>query len=95
MMYIVSYDICDNNSRSLLNKFLKENGLCSIQKSIFFGELSLNGKKQLIEESKSYFNNKKDSLLFISLCSDDFSKYLKCGVGLNLLVLKKEEVEFL
>lgn len=61
----------------------------------FFGELSLKGKESLIKESKKFFNNRKDSLLFISLCSHDFSNFKRVGVNKDLNRLKKEEVEFL
>lgn len=95
MIYIVSYDISNSNNRTELNKFLKECGLLPIQKSVFFGELSPKGKESLIKESKKFFNNKKDSLLFISLCSHDFSSFKRVGVNKDLNKLKKEEVEFL
>ncbi|MDX8337288.1 CRISPR-associated endonuclease Cas2 [Candidatus Cetobacterium colombiensis] len=95
MIYIVSYDISNNNNRVGLNKFLKESGLLPIQKSVFFGELSPKGKETLIKESKNFFNNKKDSLLFISLCSDDFLSFKRVGVNKDLNKLKKQEVDFL
>lgn len=95
MIYIVSYDISNNNNRSGLNKFLKENGLISIQKSIFFGNLSLKGRKYVVEESKRFFNNKKDSLLFIELCNHDFLNFKRVGSNKDLNTLKHEEVEFL
>ncbi|MBC2849907.1 CRISPR-associated endonuclease Cas2 [Cetobacterium sp. 8H] len=95
MIYIVSYDISNNNHRTGLNKFLKENGLLPIQKSVFFGELSPQGKQSLIKNSKIFFNNKKDSLLFIGLCSDDFSNFKRVGFNKDLNKLRKEEVEFL
>ena len=95
MIYVVSYDISNSNNRTGLNKFLKECGLLPIQKSVFFGELSLKGKESLIKESKKFFNNRKDSLLFISLCSHDFSNFKRVGVNKDLNRLKKEEVEFL
>ena len=95
MIYVVSYDISNSNNRTGLNKFLKECGLLPIQKSVFFGELSPKGKESLIKESKKFFNNKKDRLLFISLCSHDFSNFERDGVNKDLNRLKKEEVEFL
>lgn len=95
MIYIVSYDISNNNNRAGLNKFLKENGLIPIQKSVFFGELSPTGKQSLIKNSKIFFNNKKDSLLFISLCFEDFSNFKRMGFNKDLNKLRKGEVEFL
>lgn len=95
MIYIVSYDISNNNNRSSLNKFLKESGLLPIQKSVFFGELSPKGRERLIKESKNFFNNKKDSLLFINLSFEDFSNFKRFGINKDLNELKKEEVEFL
>ena len=95
MIYIVSYDISNSNNTTGLSKFLKEQGLIPIQKSIFFGELSPKGKESLVKESKKFFNNKKDSLLFIGLCCDDFSKFKRVGINKDLTKLKKEEVEFL
>lgn len=95
MKYIVSYDISNTNNRTKLHKFLKESGLISIQKSVFFGELTIKNKSNLLEGSLKFFNNKKDSLLFIGINSEDFHNFRRVGSNIDLMEVYDRYVEIL
>lgn len=95
MKYIISYDISNTNNRTKLHKFFKENGLIPIQKSVFFGDLTPKNKKILLKDSLQFFNNKKDSLLFINLCFEDFYNLKRIGSNIDLFELENRYVEIL
>ncbi|MBZ7977089.1 CRISPR-associated endonuclease Cas2 [Campylobacter sp. RM12637] len=70
-MYIVSYDIEDNKSRTKLFEELKDLGLLNIQKLVFYGELSKSEIKVVKE-------------LFKKLCDDGDKAFLcRCEIDLD------------
>lgn len=70
-MYLISYDIEDNKSRTKLFEELKDLGLLNIQKSVFYGELSKSEIKVVKE-------------LFKKLCNDGDRAFLcRCEIGLD------------
>lgn len=70
-MYLISYDIEDNKSRTKLFEELKDLGLLNIQKSVFYGELSKSEIKVVKE-------------LFKKLCDDEDRAFLcRCKIDLD------------
>ena len=67
---IVSYDIEDNKNRKKLFEELKDIGLKSIQKSVFWGYVLISEKRVIKELFKKYCDKKIDKAFMINATLD-------------------------
>lgn len=85
---IVSYDISNTKNRNIFFDELKNLGLISIQKSVFWGYVMSYEKRIIRELFKKYCNTKTDKA-FISRVSLD--EHLKNCFGYNAIDFKHPE----
>lgn len=81
-MYYAVYDISDNNTRTSVIHVLKNHGFVRIQKSVFCGNISNQGKKDLTETIKCLISD-SDSFYLMLSCSQCFGKVMIIGKGFD------------
>lgn len=82
MLSWVIYDISDNSLRKKISEKCKDYGLSRLQKSAFFGELSLNTAQMLgieIEEIIKDKNGSKDCIFILPTCDSCVGKKIVIG----------------
>lgn len=67
---IVSYDIADTKNRNHLFEKLKDLGLVSIQKSVFWGYVMVSEKRVIRELFKKYCDIKTDKAFLVNVVLD-------------------------
>ena len=60
---LISYDISHNKSRTMFYNYLKDLGLTSVQKSLFYGLITYEGKEEIENNFKLICNQDEDKLL--------------------------------
>lgn len=63
---IIAYDIADNKKRSKFYEALKDFGLLSIQKSVFWGYLLPSERKSIISIYKEFCDIESDKIIMIN-----------------------------
>ncbi|SJZ37484.1 CRISPR-associated protein Cas2 [Cetobacterium ceti] len=90
-MYLILYDICNDKTRQLLVKFLKNRGLYRLQKSVFAGDIKKNYIKEIIIESKKIIVEGEDSFIIIKVNKDIFKKMIWFGIDIDVEKYLKEK----
>ncbi|MBD3408041.1 MAG: CRISPR-associated endonuclease Cas2 [Candidatus Lokiarchaeota archaeon] len=90
LIYIVVYDITNDNLRNKISECLKNYGLERIQYSGFFGDLTKFGLKSLQVDLKKLMNDRDetDSVIIIPVCNSCFKN--KVVIGKAWVVEEKE-----
>ncbi len=89
---LVSYDIEDNKNRKKLFEALKDMGLASVQKSVFWGHLKLAEIKMLPHLFKSYCSN-GDKAFFVR--ANLSKEILKNSFGYEAQEFEVKDFEFI
>jgi len=75
---LVCYDVADQRTRSKLFETLKDFGLVSVQKSVFWGHLNRAEIKSLERELRNRLDRNADRAFWVRA---DISSNLKQGIG--------------
>jgi len=81
-MYYAVYDISNDRTRLQTIQTLKDAGLTRIQKSVFCGRLSVQQKKNLVENLK-LIAGESESIYLILACRHCFGKVTIIGQGFD------------
>lgn len=79
--YLITYDIVQNKKRNNFFNILKNFGLISIQKSVFWGEMSHSEKLAVIREAENLF--KQEDKLVITEVNFTQQKMIAIGYSEN------------
>jgi CRISPR-associated protein Cas2 len=82
--YYGIYDVSDDDIRNNVIRILKNLGFTRIQESVFCGSLSIQQKKDLIEDVKKILIKETDSFLLVLSCKQCFGKVISIGKILDL-----------
>ena len=95
----VIYDISNNRIRTGISDACKDHGLFRVQKSVFFGELDLNGITALLYEITNIMDdedkNEEDSFLILPICRSCIQKKIAVGRKIDLDQYMEHEYVFL
>ena len=79
MLYLVSYDVQDDNQRNQAMKYLKDCGY-HLQKSVFMVDCHhLPAAREIYQTIQGLANSEDDKLLMVPLCQQCFGKRMLYG----------------
>jgi len=90
-MYYAVYDISNDRTRLQTIQTLKDAGLVRIQKSVFCGRLSVQQKKNLVENLK-LIAGESESIYLILACHRCFGRVTIIGEGFDKEYIANEKL---
>ncbi len=83
MLYVITYDIVDNRTRTRFHKFLKEMGI-NAQKSVFECQLDNKEVGEIRRYCRKELDLNEDSVRIYHVCSRCYAKAIIQGQGISL-----------
>lgn len=74
MIYLITYDIESPKKRKIISEVLLSHGFKRIQKSVFLSKENIKFIEEVIGDINSLLQIKKDSIIYMPLCREDFDK---------------------
>ncbi|EWG06573.1 MAG: hypothetical protein ASUL_08834 [Candidatus Aramenus sulfurataquae] len=85
MLYLIFYDITDDQLRNKVADFLKKKGLTRVQFSVFFGEVNSSRLKDVVAGLRMYSKKRKSgerfNVLIVPVTENQFNQRIVIGEG--------------